>query len=215
MRSWRIVFISLNLGILYINMEGYAVAQLRSITKSDRPSPDNEHSWAAVAVIYNPCLNAVLIGKRTENPSDPWSGDAAFPGGRFNPRKDRDLVETAIREAREEVGLDLTKDAELLGVLDPISPSNAPNINVVPVIFSLKDCNPKLTINETELSKVFWLYISDVTNYVKLNVMIKGFPRPAIIMGDVTIWGMTYRILRKLLREAFGIDLPRDPRDIG
>ncbi len=193
----------------------YNVDKLRRIVKNDRPTPDNEHLWAAVAVIYNPCLNAILIGKRTENPEDPWSGgDAAFPGGRFKPAKDRDLVETAIREAKEEVGLDLTKDAELLGgVLDPFSPSNAPNINVVPVIFSLKDCNPQLTINRAELSKVFWLDINDIMKYVKLDVNIKGRTRPAIIMGDVTIWGMTYRILRRLLRDAFGIDLPKDPRD--
>ena len=187
--------------------------KLRNIVKSDRPRPDNEHLWAAVAVIYNPCLNAVLIGKRTENPSDPWSGDAAFPGGRFNPRKDRDLVETAIREAREEVGLDLINEAELLGVLEPFSPSNAPSINVVPVIFSLRNCSPQLTINKSELSKVLWLNINDVIKYVRLNMSIKGALRPAIVIDDTTIWGMTYRILRRLLRDAFGIELPRDPRE--
>ena len=194
-------------------MESYNVDKLRKVVKDNKPVPDNEHLWAAVAVIYNPCLNAFLIGKRTENPGDPWSGDAAFPGGRFKPSKDRDLVETAIREAREEVGLDLTKTAELLGVLEPFTPSNAPNINVVPVVFLLKDCNPQLVINEAELSKVIWLNINDVVNHVKLNVNIKGRLRPAIIMGDVIIWGMTYRILRRLLREAFNIDLPKDPRD--
>ncbi|WP_243665885.1 CoA pyrophosphatase [Vulcanisaeta sp. JCM 16159] len=135
------------------------MTKLRRVVKSNTPTPDNEHLWAAVAVIYNPCLDAFLIGKRTENPNDPWSGDAAFPGGRFNPTKDKDLVETAIRETREEVGLDLTNDAIILGVLDPFSPSNAPNINVVPVIFLLRDCNPKLTINKAELSKVFFGWV--------------------------------------------------------
>ncbi len=195
-------------------MEPFNAARLREAVKGGRPTPDNEHLWAAVAVIYNPCLNAFLIGKRTENPSDPWSGDAAFPGGRFKPDEDRDLVETAIRETKEEVGLDLTKAAEFLGVLEPFTPSNAPNINVVPVVFLLRDCNPQLVINEAELSKVFWLSIDDMRKYVKLNVNIKGRPRPAIIIGDVVIWGMTYRVLRRLLRSAFNIDLPRDPRDI-
>ncbi len=191
-----------------------AVLRLRSIVKNDVPKLDNAHLWAAVAVIYNPCLNAILIGKRTENPSDPWSGDAAFPGGRFKPSKDRDLIETAIREAREEVGLDLNRDAELLGVLEPFSPSNAPNINVVPVVFALRNCNPQITINASELSKIYWLGVNDATKYVRTEVNIKGKVRPAIVIDDVIIWGMTYRILRRLLRDAFNVELPKDPRDI-
>lgn len=196
-------------------MENLNIAlRLRSIVKNERPKPnDNEHSWAAVAIIFNPCINAVLIGKRTNNPNDPWSGDAAFPGGRYKPSKDLDLIDTAIREAREEVGLDLTKDADLLGVLDPISPSNAPDIKVLPVIFILRKCDPPLIINKAELSKVFWLYIKDAPNYVKTNTNIKGTLRPAIIIGDITIWGMTYRILRRILKNALNIDLPKDPRD--
>ena len=195
-------------------MSNDVVPRLRSIAKSEVLRPDNAYLWAAVAVVINPCLNAILIGKRTINPEDPWSGDAAFPGGRFKPGRDKDLVETAIREAREEVGLDLVNDAELLGILEPFSPSNAPNIKVVPVLFALRNCNASLSINRAELSKAFWLRIDEIPKYVNSSVNIKGLNRPAIIIENTVIWGMTYRILRKILKEAFGIVLPRDPRDV-
>jgi ADP-ribose pyrophosphatase len=190
------------------------VSRLRSIVRREKPKPDAAHSWAAVAVIINTCLNAILIGKRTINPEDPWSGDAAFPGGRFKQGVDSDLVETAIREAREEVGLDLNSDAELLGVLEPFSPSNAPSISVVPAIFALRNCNPALSINKVELSKVLWLNINDIPKYIKVDVDIKGMKRPAIVMEDMVIWGLTYRILRRILKETIGMVLPRDPRDL-
>ena len=61
----------------------------------------------------------VLLIRRAEKVGDPWSGHMAFPGGRADPR-DPDLRATAVRETREEVGLDLENDAELIGILDDI-----------------------------------------------------------------------------------------------
>ena len=50
----------------------------------------------------------VLYIRRSLNPTDRWSGDLAFPGGKANPgENDR---ETCERETMEEVGLDLTSE---------------------------------------------------------------------------------------------------------
>jgi len=49
----------------------------------------------------------LLFIKRAVNPRDRWSGDVALPGGRQE-MGETDL-DTAIRETREEVGLNLTK----------------------------------------------------------------------------------------------------------
>jgi len=50
----------------------------------------------------------ILYIRRSLSPTDRWSGDLAFPGGKSNPgESDR---ETCERETMEEVGLDLKSE---------------------------------------------------------------------------------------------------------
>ena len=73
---------------------------------------------AAVALVLRPRsrgLEALFI-KRAEHPSDPWSGHVGLPGGRAETH-DAGLVETAIRETEEEIGLRLDSHRDLLGGL--------------------------------------------------------------------------------------------------
>ncbi|MHC5019166.1 MAG: NUDIX domain-containing protein, partial [Planctomycetota bacterium] len=72
---------------------------------------------AAVAVVLAgpPDDLAICFIKRAEHPDDPWSGQMALPGGRRDP-EDAGQRAAAIRETREEVGLDLAP-AEPLGEL--------------------------------------------------------------------------------------------------
>ena len=86
---------------------------------------------------------------------DTWSGQIAFPGGRREPR-DADLLETAIRETHEEVGVDLTS-AERLGVLDDLYPRTPllPPVVVRPFVFALTS-QPPLVLS-SEVQDAFWV----------------------------------------------------------
>ena len=63
-------------------------------------------SRAAVALVLRGPAEApgILFIKRASRDGDPWSGQMAFPGGRYDPA-DESEKETAIRETEEEVFL--------------------------------------------------------------------------------------------------------------
>ena len=98
---------------------------------------DQGEPVAAVAIIINPNDRggSILLIRRTERVGDPWSGQMAFPGGHKS-HDDRDFLATAIREAREEVGIDL-EEHELVGQL-PVMYSRTRQVPVASYVFQLK-----------------------------------------------------------------------------
>src|SRR5258705_6854336 len=103
---------------------------------------------AAVAVILHDGDDGIeaLFIHRAIRAGDTWSGQIAFPGGRRDPG-DVDLLDTAIRETHEEVGVDLTS-AERLGTLDDLYPRTPvlPPVVVRPFVFALTS-RPPMVLN--------------------------------------------------------------------
>lgn len=167
---------------------------------------------AAVALVFAGAdgLNLCLI-RRSTHPRDPWSGQMAFPGGRVAP-EDAAAVDAAIRETREEVGLDLT-GALRLGALPeiPLVGRGRPLGGVVaPFAFYAGAELPELRIDPVEVAAAYWIelsYLRDPCHRTTLEREVSGTPRqlPAIRFQDTLIWGMTYRILTALL-EAIEAD---------
>lgn len=94
-----------------------ALEELRRILPADDgSSPDSEYRSAAVLVplFLREDVVHVVLTKRTEHVRT-HQGQVSFPGGAWEPG-DRTLLDTALREAHEEVGI-RAADAEILGVL--------------------------------------------------------------------------------------------------
>jgi len=170
-------------------------------------------SRAAVAAVFTRELELLFI-QRAKHPDDPWSGHISFPGGKRE-AQDPDLLATARRETREEVGLDLHR-AELLGALDPISTvSGLPNMIVSPYVFlvdQLEDLRPN-----REVAAVHTLnlgYLLDDRDRGRFSFQFKGHDvtMPKIdLPGDTFLWGMTLRMVDQLLDriDGRGIGLAR------
>jgi 8-oxo-dGTP pyrophosphatase MutT (NUDIX family) len=151
----------------------------------------------------------ILFIRRAEHPDDPWSGQMAFPGGRAEPG-DADLLATAMRETLEETGIDLRRDAELLGPLDEVramARMRPMDLAITPFVFRLRAAvTPTLS---DEVRSLHWLPLDDLVrpdlrstmDYTHRDGVLRF---PCLRVQDLVIWGLTYRMFLGLL-ERMGL----------
>jgi len=154
---------------------------------------------AVVAVILPvPGDLELLFIRRRVNPSDPWSGQVAFPGGRCEPG-DRSLLDAAVREAMEEVGLDLRREGRFLGALGDVKPQNVPTLRVTPYLAAV-DCRPSLRLG-CEVEEAFWAPVKALKRVGYETMLSSGrqWRGQAFMYGRHIIWGLTGGIVEKLL----------------
>jgi 8-oxo-dGTP pyrophosphatase MutT (NUDIX family) len=184
------------------------MARIRSALASHTPVEAEEEEGvrkAAVALIFRLGENEVLellFIKRAEYEGDPWSGQIAFPGGRAEER-DASLAETAIRETREETGIDLAREGMMIGRLDDLRPRTVrlPAIMVRPFVALLDRSEPLVLSPEVALS--FWLPFAELArteSWQDGTVRAGGVQINARVFRhqEHVIWGMTERILAQL-----------------
>jgi 8-oxo-dGTP pyrophosphatase MutT (NUDIX family) len=185
-----------------------SVIKIRSALGSHRPVVAEEEEGvrkAAVALIFrleDDALELLFI-KRAEYEGDPWSGQIAFPGGRME-AGDATLSETAIRETREETGIDLNREGMMIGVLDDLRPRTVrlPAIVVRPYL-ALVDRDEALRLSH-EVALAFWLPFAGLErseSWHEEAVSARGVQINARVFRyrEHVIWGMTERILAQLL----------------
>jgi len=159
--------------------------------------PVEEAAGAAVAILLRRKGRdlQVLLVKRAANPSDPWSGHMAFPGGRRRP-EDGDIRETVTRETLEETGIDL-RGCRVLGAMNATTSTIAPELEVLPFV-AVCDETPRITLNE-ELCSYFWVSLESLRRS-KGTAQVHGERVPAFLVEGEVVWGLTYRMLENLLR---------------
>jgi 8-oxo-dGTP pyrophosphatase MutT (NUDIX family) len=171
------------------------------------PAPDANVRDAAVAAIFritpSETLELLMI-ERASYAGDPWSGHIAFPGGRREPH-DATLLDTALRETREETGIDILASGRVLGALERVNPMSPalPPISIAPFVALLTQ-DVSLALSD-EVASAFWVPLSalrhaDVSRDVEVTLS-NGNLRivRAFVHERYTIWGLTERILRDLL----------------
>ena len=144
----------------------------------------------------------IILTQRSNNlPSH--AGQISFPGGKVD-TKDQSPVETAYREASEEIGLS-RDEIEHLGYLDITTTGT--NFMILPVVASISNnFVPKLNNDEVEsLIHLPLNYIADVNNLKTMNKVINGEDRTFFVYeyDNYFIWGATARLLKALSERLF------------
>lgn len=172
-----------------------AIERIRRRLKTKGP----ENARAAVAILFRqgPGGLELLLVKRAQIPSDPWSGDMAFPGGKRGP-EDKDLMETARREVLEETGIDLNEGG-FLGVMENFFSTVRPDLEVLPHVFLVEGA-PEVRLNE-ELSSFLWVPLGELKGAVG-RAKVKNMDVPVYHVKGEVVWGLTHRMLGKLLEIA-------------
>lgn len=141
----------------------------------------------------------VLLIERAENPLDPASGQIGLPGGRVEP-SERSLVQTALRECYEEVGIG---GQHLNGPPRFVLISRALSSRMRVAIYAgeLKDGGPEPSpADPKEVASVFWLPRSVLAHpkVVERETPAGPISVPAVLYQGHVVWGFTLRALRIL-----------------
>ncbi len=133
------------------------------------------------------------------------------PAGGRSEENDADLLATAVRETREEIGIDLSRESEALGRLDEIQATHRAgpvDLTITPFAFRLRSPDRELTLSH-EVQSVHWLSLDDLlgSRYrSSLDYPSEGetLKLPCFRVEGRVIWGLTYRMFSNfatLLRE--------------
>ena len=129
------------------------------------------------------------------------SGQMALPGGKVE-QTDLDIIDTALRETHEEIGVKVLRSAVLGKLSDIYIPPS--NMTVTPVIATTLT-RPKYTREVSEVAKILDIALSqlkDTKNMTSCEVGRyddKPLSAPAYVLSDKVVWGATAMMLSEFL----------------
>jgi len=166
------------------------------------PPPEGVRRYSAVLVLFGEGLQGpdVLLIERAATLRS-HAGQPAFPGGALDPEDDGP-VGAALREAHEEVGLDLS-GVHVLGTLPDLwlPPSG---FVVTPVIAWWRVPSPVRVVDPAEVASVVRVPLARLTDPER-RLQVRhpsGWTGPAFDTDGLLVWGFTAGVLDRLL--AFG-----------
>jgi 8-oxo-dGTP pyrophosphatase MutT (NUDIX family) len=178
--------------------------KLATVTPLPREALANKSNAAAVLVpMFERGGELHIVYIRRSDHVASHRGQVAFPGGRVDPI-DATLLDAALREAHEEVGI-IPATVDVVGALATMQTTTsgivvAPFVGVIPSDASLK---PQLS----EVAEIFDVPLTALSDpqyrgdyqWTSDGPAAAARSFPAILYGGQTIWGLTLRITLNLL----------------
>lgn len=132
------------------------------------------------------------------------AGQAAFPGGAMD-LGDHSPVQTALREANEETGVDVTRLLPLATLERLFIPPSG--FHVVPVLAYSPDPGPVAVVDEAETAIVARVPVRAFVNpenriMVYRSANTRRFAGPAFLLNEMLVWGFTGQVISAILDVA-------------
>ena len=124
------------------------------------------------------------------------AGEISFPGGKLD-TADSDLLETALRETKEEIGL-IIRPEQVIGQLNPVITLNS-GFTILPFV-SIVDEIPPLSAN-AEVEKIFHIPLESLLKTMANdpdpthNLIQKMY---TFEFQDNIVWGASARVLKQI-----------------
>jgi 8-oxo-dGTP pyrophosphatase MutT (NUDIX family) len=158
---------------------------------------------AAILIpVYRADDGGMRIVMILRKPGGVHGGQLAFPGGKHDP-EDETMLDTALREAREELGLAVPKE-DILAEL-PMAQTRTTGYRVFPYLARIT-VPDQWQIAEREIAELVNAKLSDLAAPGAHDTMIERFPTwqkaeqvSFYQVGAHRLWGLSYRILHPVI----------------
>ncbi len=165
------------------------------------PTQENQFKFASVMLIIHFTMGdpRILLIKRTKLVKN-HAGEISFPGGNFTPM-DVSMLQTAIREIEEELGLKINKE-QVIGSLNAERTLTSRYI-IYPFVTLLEKI-PKIVVTNYEVEKIIDAPLisllksreSDIKHQQEYSIS----QLPKFTYNNEVVWGATARILDQLVK---------------
>ena len=155
-------------------------------------------SRASVAILVRSDDHICMI-RRAIKKQDYWSGHMGFPGGREE-EGDGSLLHTAIRETKEEIGVDILSN-QCVGRLSDLK---HPKLQVAAYVFRMES-EPTFVLEASEVAEVHWLPLRAFQDPLYRSTRTakyknQEYEAPVVNIGTADVWGISLRFIEDLLR---------------
>ncbi|MEW6044288.1 MAG: CoA pyrophosphatase [Thermoproteota archaeon] len=155
----------------------------------------NTKHAAVLVVIYGPELKTIMIKKPMT--MQLHAGEISFPGGKLA-EDDSDLLDTAIRETKEEISLEILRN-QVIGQLKPVTTRNS-GFTIIPFL-SVIDGVSELRPNYDEVDEILHIPIIPLLRGLRIDDDPNHralFEAYIATFEDRVVWGASARILKQL-----------------